>query len=172
NNHWEFGVFRKTFTFADHHSPTKRIQNKMDDFAQTPPEQPAFSRPAESLAVTPTLRKYWSEISKWALFFAILGFIYLLFLLIIVVLSSQTGILGLSFVFVIVGTLVFFPTWFTFQFSQRLKRALAIDSNSDLDEGFENLKRFYMFVGVLMIIILSLYLIAFLTVFSLSSGVR
>ncbi|MCC6458960.1 MAG: hypothetical protein IT260_00725 [Saprospiraceae bacterium] len=144
----------------------------MDDFTQPAAENPAFSNPDDSLKVTPVLRSYWSEISKWALFFAILGFVYLGLLVLMMVLGGRSGILAFSFIVIILGTLVFFPTWFTFQFSQQLKKALSFDSNSHLEEGFENLKRLYLFVGVLMIIVLSLYLVAFLFVLSLGAGMR
>ncbi len=124
----------------------------------------AGSGPAQGLQVTPAIRQYWQETSRWALFFALLGFLYLAFIVISILWAGakSPALLGGVFSVFLVGALVFFPVWYIFQFAQKLRSALQTDDTAAAEESFTNLRRFYQFVGVLTIIVLALYAITLL----------
>lgn len=103
------------------------------------------------------------ESAKWTLFFAILLFILLgliaLVSLFAMVAGGAAGMIGGLFALAIYGSLIFFPGWYYYKFSTLTRQALAYGDNDALGEGFVYLKRFYRFVGILMIVVISLYLL-------------
>ncbi len=118
------------------------------------------SNPPEGLRITQTIRRYWYESSRWALFFAILGFIYIgLILLIFITASSKLGSAGIPIVFMLLSLSAFVlpPVWFIFQFAQNIQKALRHEDNQAAAVGFQNLRRLYQFVGVLTAILLGFY---------------
>ncbi len=107
------------------------------------------------------------------MFFAVLGFIYIGFLLLSVFGLSTLGNEGIFagvFTLLIVGGIVFVPTWLIFQFSQNLKQSLTTESTQALGLSFRNLRRLYQFAGILMIIILAFYGIIFLFMLTFMSS--
>ncbi|MBK9335801.1 MAG: hypothetical protein IPM98_04155 [Lewinellaceae bacterium] len=121
--------------------------------------QPGANQP-HGLRISQTIRRYWYESSRWAFFFAVLGFLYLgLVLLIFSTASSKLGAAGLPVVLVLlfVGALVFPPVWFIFQFAQNIQKALRHEDNQAAAVGFQNLRRLYQFIGVLTAILLGFY---------------
>ncbi len=132
-------------------------ENQPIDSDMTPNDAP------DALHITPAIRGYWRESTKWSLFFGIIGFVYVGLLLLGVIAGSRSPLFGASvFMLVIVGTLAFIPSWFIFQFSQKLKKGLETEDSAQAEEGFSNLRRLYQYAGILMIIVLAFYLIAFL----------
>lgn len=117
--------------------------------------------PDQGLYVSDSVRTDWSEIVKWAMFFAVLIFIVLGFIalgaLMMIITAGAMGFVVALFMGGIYGTLLFFPAWYFYKFSTLTRQALNFDDNEALDEGFANLKRYYRFVGILFIIIFSLY---------------
>ncbi len=113
------------------------------------------------LVITEAVRNDLTEIAKWAMFFAVLLFIILGLVafasLAIAVAGGAGGILAGIFIAGIYGTLLFFPAWYYYKFATLTRQAVALDDNSMLDEGFLYLKRFYRFVGILVVVVLSLY---------------
>ncbi|MBK6930842.1 MAG: hypothetical protein IPH12_08175 [Saprospirales bacterium] len=117
------------------------------------------------LQITARIRQFWRESTQWALFFAILGFLYLALLVFTLLQGASSGAAGVAgglFVILFAGAFIFFPTWFMFQFSQKLKLGLREENNTAAEAAFRNLRRLYQFAGVLLIILLSIYAIAFL----------
>ena len=117
------------------------------------------------LQITAMIRQFWRESTQWALFFAILGFLYLALLVFTLLQGASSGAAGVAgglFVILFAGAFIFFPTWFMFQFSQKLKLGLREENNTAAEAAFRNLRRLYQFAGVLLIILLSIYAIAFL----------
>jgi Family of unknown function (DUF5362) len=118
------------------------------------------------LAITHEVRQYWRQTSAWALFFAILLFILFglvsLSGLIAAVAGGISGIVSAIFIVVFYGAILFFPGLYYYRFSIQLKQALTIDDTDLLDRAFNNLKYYYRYVGILMIIVLTLYLVFFL----------
>ena len=112
------------------------------------------------------------EAARWTRFLSILGFILCgltalgaLFLGsymsgMMSTLYGTTGIFGGAFftvVYLLVALLLFFPTLYLFNFSSKIRKALAGNDQVLLTESFKNLKSFFKFHGVMAIIVISLY---------------
>jgi hypothetical protein len=126
-------------------------------------------------------KDFLKETAKWANFLSILGFIGIGFMVIIAIFFSSImasnyseipGMGGNSVVFTIIYLLIallyFFPVLYLFKFASNMKRALAMDDENTLAKSFENLKSHYKFVGILAIVIISFYVLAF--VIGLAAG--
>ena len=115
----------------------------------------------DQLHISGAVRNDWSEIAKWAMFFAVLLFIALGLIaigaLVMVVTAGVMGIVVAIMMIGLYGTLLFFPAWYFYKFSTLTRQALNFEDNDALNEGFANLKRYYRFVGIVFIIIFSLY---------------
>lgn len=118
------------------------------------------------LSITPEIRQYWRETANWALFFAVLMFLAYGFVALAMLLAGAAGggvgIVGAVFVISIYTLVLFMPAWYYYKFSSQSKQAMNTDDSALLDEAFANLSRFYRFVGILTIVILSLYALIFL----------
>ena len=124
--------------------------------------------PIDNLQITPVVRNTWREISYWALFLAILGFVSLGFMVISTFLGeNRAGLASTVTGLLISGLLVFFPYWFLFNFAQQLRRSLELESTEAAELSFAHLSRFYQFIGILTIIVLGFFLIGGLSVLSL-----
>jgi hypothetical protein len=106
--------------------------------------------------------------SKWGKFLAIIGFIMLGFMLLGAIgmfgIGSNLGrqvfpakIMGTTYL-IFIG-LYFFPTYFLLQYSNKMKEAVTTINNMSMQEAFGFMAKLYRFVGVLTIIVLSLYFI-------------
>lgn len=135
------------------------------------------------LEITDEIKSYFKEMAKWGHFLSIVGFIAVGFLL----LSSMTiqsvfnslgedtpGLAGLngigggflSFMYVIMATIYFFPTLYLYRFSTKVKKAIKEDNQEDLRYGMEHLKRVFKFLGIFTAIVFGFYLlIIIMTVF-------
>ncbi|MGK0412704.1 MAG: hypothetical protein ACJA1B_000904 [Polaribacter sp.] len=138
----------------------------------------------EQLTLNSKSKMFLREISKWTFFFAILGFLSSAFLIIAAiliatiyaqmfdVLGQQQGIPFLGFlgasIYAVSGILYVVPVWYLFQFSGKMKLALATKNDDTLADAFMMLKSHFKFIGVFTIIVISLYVL--LIVFSLAAG--
>lgn len=138
----------------------------------------------EQLVVNSKSKSFLREIARWTFFFAILGFISIAFLIVgaIVILTvyapllnmvaQQQGLpnlgLPLAIIYIVSALLYFMPVWYLFKFSSKMKLALATKNDDVLADAFENLKSHFKFIGVLTIIVISLYVLLF--IFSLVAG--
>ena len=131
---------------------------------------------------------YLDTTRKWTMFFAILGFIGIGLMLIFGLLagsligklmggmssmSSMSGMEGMAparavggvasiFIFVvllIVAVIYFFPLLFLFRFSKHTANAVANLDANEMNLGFKNLKSYWKYLGILVIVILSIYLL-------------
>ena len=114
-----------------------------------------------------------NTLRKWTMFHAILGFIFLgLFVITGAIAGTfltafsigKTG-LGLNelSVFAIVFILAvayFFPLLFLFRFSKYSGHVVLSHNKKDLNKAFKNLKAYFVFLGVILIICLVLYFVA------------
>jgi hypothetical protein len=122
---------------------------------------------------------YLSETAKWAKFFAVLGFIGCGFMVLFALfagtvfstLRSTTGtvaemsMLGGAFfsIFCILFALLyFFPCLYLFRFGSRMQAALRNNEQPSLAESFRNLKACFRFIGILTIVVSSIYILFFL----------
>jgi hypothetical protein len=134
--------------------------------------------PNDQLVFTDTIKEYLIEISKWVKFFAILGVIGIGLMVIaalsmIVVgtaFSSFTGgraifPVGLfSVVYLLIALLYAFPVYYLFKTSSGLKQGIKTNNQGLFTSGFENFKSFHKFLGIMTIIVLSIYIVIILGV--------
>ena len=110
---------------------------------------------------------------KWAMFIAIIGFIFLGLIIIIGIITSTflfvfkpgeassdvPGIVILA-VFIILTAGYFFPVLFLYRFSKQTNHAIQTLDKKDLNKAFKNLKLYFIYMGIFFIIVLLFYVIA------------
>ena len=116
-----------------------------------------------------------SETAKWAKFLSILGFI-LSGIIAVVALFAGTilGSLGNSFggsiigagfimfVYLILSSVYFFMSLFLYRFASKMKLALSMTDQENLNNSFLNLKNLYRLIGIITNIYLSFIALALL----------
>ena len=116
--------------------------------------------------------KHLNTTRKWAMFLAIIGFI-ILGLIVIIGLLAGTFLtafnsggkdLGIpeSLMFVpilLLAVIYFFPVLFLFRFSKHTSHAVQTLDKLEFHKAIKNLKSCFVYIGVLIIIILSLYIV-------------
>lgn len=113
-------------------------------------------------------KTYLLEVSKWGKFLAIVGYIGIAVLAISIIIltveffitnsksrSSYLGTFGVIYLALVI--LHYFPVKFLYKFSIQIKKGLESDNNQDITLGFENLKSLFKSLGILTIVILSIY---------------
>ncbi|MGD0754270.1 MAG: hypothetical protein ABR927_04335 [Bacteroidales bacterium] len=109
---------------------------------------------------------------KWAMFLAIIGFIILGLIVVIGLIAgtfltafnSGEKALGIpeSLMFVpilILAVIYFFPVLFLFRFSKHTSHAIQTLDKLEFHKAVKNLKSFFAYIGIMIIIILSLYIV-------------
>jgi hypothetical protein len=127
----------------------------------------------EQLTLTSSAKRFLKETAKWCKFLSILGFVGIgLMLIFSIFTGTMIGILqntvsqplpkGLaitsSITYLLIAIIYFFPMYYLFQFSNRMKKALLMKNDETFEKAFEMLKSHYKYIGVLTIITMSLYL--------------
>jgi hypothetical protein len=134
-----------------------------------------------SLTIDPETKLHLSDAAKWARFLAITGLALLAIFAVINIwgLALSNGLrpssdefggsamltqFGLIMIVVSIITIVilFFPLFFLLKFSGNLKTALAANNQESLVEAFLNMKRYFRFLGILVLIIIVFYLLMFI----------
>lgn len=127
----------------------------------------------KSIEIEQEALKHLNKTRKWTMFIAIIGFI---FLGLVIVLGGIAGtflsvfnegepglsiplVLAISLV-VIFSCVAFFPGLFLLRFSKQIGKAVHNLDKKELSNALRNLKYFFAYLGVLIIIIISLYLIS------------
>ncbi len=114
-----------------------------------------------------------NTIRKWAMFMSILGFI-LLGLLIIIGLIMGTFLTAFNsgkagpglpesliiILFILMAAVYFFPVLYLFRFSKHTAKAVETLNKEELKKAIKNLKSYFVYLGVLIVIGLVFYLIA------------
>jgi hypothetical protein len=116
--------------------------------------------------------KHLNTTRKWAMFLAIIGFIFLGLIIIIGLLAGtfltafSSGEKGLgipeSFLFIpilLIALVYFFPVLFLFRFSKHSSHAIQHLDKLELHRAIKYLKYYFVYSGVLIIIIFSLYIV-------------
>ncbi|MFP9098611.1 hypothetical protein ACLI09_06110 [Flavobacterium sp. RHBU_24] len=123
-------------------------------------------------------KEHLKEAGKWAYFLSIIGFIGLGFIVLIAIfmiaagsmissLSPGMGALGamgtgvLAFIYLVMVLLYFFPIMYLYRFGSRIKRAISDNNAEQLTAGLESLKSHYKYIGILTIVIMSMYALIF-----------
>jgi Family of unknown function (DUF5362) len=142
----------------------------MEQYSQQNEESSLFG-----FAIDQSAKAHLAEAAKWAKFLAIVGFVMCGLLVILsffigTVFSSmgsysdyESSGLGVfvTVLYLGIGVLYFFPCLFLFRFAINMTAALNANDQLTLNRAFQNLKIMFRFVGILTIIVLSLYILAF-----------
>jgi ABC-type transport system involved in cytochrome bd biosynthesis fused ATPase/permease subunit len=129
----------------------------MEQYAQAPAstESNLFE-----LEVDHELSNTFNNMAKWARFVGIAGFIMTAIMLLIIFFIDLIMAYGggaLTTMYVIMAALFFFPALFAFNFSRKLKYALLNNDQQGLNAAFASLKLRFKFVGIVYIVIFSLW---------------
>jgi hypothetical protein len=138
------------------------------------------------LQVDNVCQSYLMETAKWGKFLAIIGFIGCGLLVLIALfagtaissLSSTMGGPGAGFgglitvFYILFALLYFFPLYYLYNFSVKMQAAIRSNDQSALQAALANQKSCYKFVGILTIVVLSLYLLAFFAALIFASSLR
>ena len=116
--------------------------------------------------------KHLNTARKWAMFLAIIGFIFLGLIVIIGLLAGtflsafSSGSKGLgiyeSLLFIpilLIALVYFFPVLFLFRFSKHSSHAILQLDKLELSKAIKYLKYYFVYTGVLIIIVFSLYVV-------------
>jgi hypothetical protein len=121
---------------------------------------------------------YLKDAARWAKFLAIVGFIFCGLMVLGAIFAGSVlanmyssmgmgqaagAIGGLVSVGYILGALLcFFPCLYTYNFARKMQVALRNNDQVQLNQSFRNLKAYYRFTGILMVIVLCLWALFFL----------
>ena len=112
---------------------------------------------------------------KWTTFLSVLGFIFLGLIIVaglattlfLTTFKSQQANLGIPeslmiIFFIAIAALYFFPVFFLFRFSRNTRDAIQKHDQKKLVKGFRNLRLFFAYLGIMVILVLSVYLVLLL----------
>ena len=129
------------------------------------------------LEVNEEIKGFLKETSSWTYFLSIIGFVGIGLMVIMgiyfsAVMSSggagnldaynigySMGYFGL--IYVVLALVYFFPVYYLFNFSRKMKNALSTKNKDDFKLAFSNLKSHYKYMGIFAIVIISIYVLAF-----------
>jgi hypothetical protein len=116
---------------------------------------------------------YLNDARKWVMFLTVLGFICVGLLVLIALIaslaastfSSKLGMpfpaWGLGLFYLIFAGIYFIPIYYLYQFAKNAKAAIFENKSELFTPAFKYFKSHYKFMGILAIVILSLYLLVF-----------
>jgi hypothetical protein len=123
--------------------------------------------------------------ARWAKFLAVIGFIFCGLSVVMAILfasvfsnlfnSLGSGGLGMSggwlaIVYICIAVLNFIPCLHLYNFAFRMLLALDNNDQEQLNNSFRNMRAFYRFVGVLMILCLGIWLLVILAMIVFTAG--
>ncbi|WP_425390583.1 hypothetical protein [Ekhidna sp.] len=128
-----------------------------------------------NLVITGADKSNLLETARWGKFLGIVGFIMsglvlLIAIFMIVGLSSMDGSFnpgwesGIGFLYFPVALLYIFPSLYLYRFSVRLNQGIKSMDQESCSSAYLNLKKLFVFMGVMTIIVLALYALAILFV--------
>ena len=137
------------------------------------------NNPLFSLSIDPLTKAHLNDTARWAMFLAISGMVVLVLMVVFAFLTATIWTDNNSFRFtvdgregeqlstamrigyligmLIVAVLAFFPLLFLLQFANKLRTALSANQQGELNTAFLNLKKYFRYVGVILIIVLTFY---------------
>ena len=126
-----------------------------------------------------------NEAARWSKFLSIVGFIFCGLMVIIALFagtllaSTMRGFGGggpamgsgiVTFVYLIIALLYFFPCLYLFNFSTKMQAALRSNQQDTLNIAFRNLKSCFKYMGILTIVVLSFYILVLIIVVAAGAG--
>jgi len=117
--------------------------------------------------------KYLNTTRKWTMFLAIISFIFLGFFIVIGAMAGtflsafNSGKTGpgipesiMIAIFFVLAVIYFIPILFLFRFSKHTAKAVLNLDKQELRKALKNLKYYFAYLGVLIIIVLAFYVVA------------
>ena len=135
-----------------------------------------------NLSIDSATRTNLLETAKWARFLAIVGFVFLGLMVAgsIIAITFMAGTLGardsglsgsfymlstfgagIAVFYVMIAILCFFPLLFLLRFANRMRTAIRGNDQQALQVSTQNLKVFFSYIGIIAIVVLSLYALFF-----------
>ncbi|MGO4906574.1 hypothetical protein [Flavobacterium sp. W20_MBD1_R3] len=130
------------------------------------------------MKLSTTAKEFLQETAKWAYFLSILGYIGI-GLIIFAALFAGTlfsamakmnpamGMMGssfgivMAFIYFLIAVLYFFPVYYLNKFASNAKLALKNNDSDVLTTSLEYLKSHYKYIGIMTLVVFSLYLFMF-----------
>ena len=127
------------------------------------------------MVITDQAKSYLFETAKWTKFLAIVGFIFMGLMILLGLFMGSImktlpgtpaglgGAMSIAYVimFFIVAAIYFYPLYCLLKFSVRTREAVLSNDTPTMTESFGWLKKFYKYIGILLIIALACYALAF-----------
>lgn len=146
----------------------------------TQPEESNVEQEEKTLQITSEIEIYLDGAGKWSKFLAILGFVFMGFMVVMgIIISIALWLIPLpgagafpfppfiiGFIYLVMAAVYFLPILYLYRFSSGIKQALILKNQNQFTKAFFNLKAFYRFIGILMIIFLALYPIIMIAIVS------
>ncbi|GGE67415.1 hypothetical protein EV200_108143 [Pedobacter psychrotolerans] len=132
------------------------------------------------LVVTEEMRSYIYDITRWAKFLSIVGFVFSVILILVSftipamiasnpVLAKQLGSLGqgsstaITIIYLILGLFYFYPSLLLFRISNNGKQGVLFGNQESLNTAMQNVKSLFKFWGIITItVIVGYFLLLFL----------
>lgn len=144
--------------------------NSTSEGTQNPEQKPAID--PSKIYLDDNALIHLNETRKWTMFFAILAFVFISLAIIGIIFGSiaLTHVMNNNPLFgVMTATrllfyipillLYFFPAYYLYKFSKYSKKALQYKNSLDYSTAMKYLKLHFRFVGILTIILISIYII-------------
>jgi len=129
----------------------------------------------QNLELNQLAKEALKEGAKWTFFLSIMGFIGVGFMVLAAIFMTITlsaipdevdnlGFFGamknfMALLYLLMAVLYFFPIYYLYKYSSKVKTALQFNDSNLLADAFVNLKAHHKFLGISIIVILSLYLL-------------
>jgi hypothetical protein len=143
------------------------------------------------LQLNESAKGFLKEATKWAYFLSILGYVGIAFIVLAAAFAgalfafignlsremNNFGAMGGSFIsafYLMIAAFYFFPVYYLNKFASNAKIALRDNDSKSLAASFEYLKSHYKFMGIVALIILSLYalIMVFVIIAAVTVGLR
>jgi hypothetical protein len=138
----------------------------------------SMDQPEKPLIVTEDIRSYLYDTAKWTKFLSIIGFVFTALIALFAFGSSAfvsllatyspgnpLAAMGSGFItvyFLVMALLYFYPSLLMFKHSNAVKKAVLYGDQESLSIAMLNLKSFFKFWGVLMIVLIAFYFLVML----------
>jgi hypothetical protein len=139
----------------------------------------------EKMYLSQEAQGFLKETAKWAYFLSIIGFIGIGFMVVLAlfigtIFSAISGMSGsvnsmgfletglISGIYLIIALIYFFPVYYLFQFSSKMKNAFKFNNNDLINSSFEYLKSHYKFIGIVALVFVVIY--GLILLFTLLAG--
>jgi len=146
----------------------------MEDLKQEEPQE-------VKLIVTEEMRSYFYDMSKWARFLSVVGFVLSAFLILgsfgigaavnaNPAMLNQLGPLasigatGVTIFYLLLALFFFYPSLLLFRFSAKGKQGVLFGDQENLNDAISNVKSLFKFWGVITIVMVACYFLLILAV--------